>query len=174
MNQRPRGSLPPERLDGLPITHAGRVLVEDEPRLVTGEHDMLTRVLAIESDAWEQGFLAANDAVAKRAGGSLTATEPPDLPLQRTWCGVCGQRIPSTAQLHRHDESGSPRGVTPALDVERLAQASHARCVAQWEEDRKNDPDRMLTQHGWDAHVPAARKDAAEYARLGSPDQEDS
>jgi hypothetical protein len=34
-----------------PRTPTGRQLVEDEPRLVTGEHDMLTRVLAIEREA---------------------------------------------------------------------------------------------------------------------------
>jgi hypothetical protein len=34
-----------------PTTAAGRALVEDEPRVVTGEHSMLTRVLAIEAEA---------------------------------------------------------------------------------------------------------------------------
>ncbi len=34
-----------------PRTAAGRALVEDEPRLVTGEHSMLARVLAIEAEA---------------------------------------------------------------------------------------------------------------------------
>ena len=60
----------------------------------------------------------------------------------------------------------------PPIDVERLARSSHARCIAQWEEDRRTDHDRMLTQHEWDAHIPAARKDAAEYVRLAGPPPE--
>lgn len=38
-----------------PSTEAGRRLVEDEPRVVTGEHDMRTRVLAIEEQARAEG-----------------------------------------------------------------------------------------------------------------------
>jgi hypothetical protein len=44
-----------------PRTAAGRELVEDEPRLVTGEHSMLARVLAIEAEA------ASSDSEALRA-----------------------------------------------------------------------------------------------------------
>jgi hypothetical protein len=37
-----------------PATAAGRALLEDNgPRVVTGEHDMLTRILAIEAEAAE-------------------------------------------------------------------------------------------------------------------------
>lgn len=39
-----------------PITEAGRELVEEEPLLVHGEHDMLTRVRAIEASAYMRGF----------------------------------------------------------------------------------------------------------------------
>ncbi len=43
--------LPAARPATEPRTEAGRRLVEDEPRVVTGEHSMLNRVLAIEAEA---------------------------------------------------------------------------------------------------------------------------
>jgi hypothetical protein len=81
-----------------------------------------------------------------------------------------GTPAPTRSQtFHQGDPYTVPgqgaEAASGTLDVERLARASHARCIAQWGEDRKADPDRMLTQHEWDAHVPAARKDAAAYAR---------
>lgn len=74
-----------------PTTEAGRALVADEPRLVTGEHSMLTRVLAIESEAREQmtypeverrGFLrgAAAERARLRTLREKSPDDPPDKP----------------------------------------------------------------------------------------------
>jgi hypothetical protein len=61
---------------GEPRTAAGRELVEDEPRLVTGEHSMLARVLAIEAEAsridverWYAAFEKVTGFEAKTAEG---------------------------------------------------------------------------------------------------------
>lgn len=141
-----------------PLAEAIR-LIEDEPGFDHG-------ITLDGGDEFGAGMQSAPDGLwiqkqpiltrlRELAGGSLTATEP------TRWLDQ------ESGRPHENTyEVGSPRGVTPALDVERLARAMRRVYRGAPEHDSLALGDAELI--------------AAEYARLGSlslqgsPDQEDS
>ena len=114
-----------------PRTKTGRVLVEDEPRLVTGEHDMRTRVLAIENEAGalsSEGDGPDYEAMRQQKGW------PTPIAMRRAADGLDKIAIAHYGDILRWVANlcdgllkvpGSSEG-DGTLDVERLAHAIHA------------------------------------------------